>query len=235
MKIGIIFTGQPRTILQTYENIKNSIMDNKHEYKIYYFTWKSEDITIFKSVFPQADIYQIEPPTINNELFTTWINADIKRWVPEEDGTNMLLFTYFLQLYIRNYAGETINSINKNMCFDLLLHLRPDIVFSKEITQYYNNINNDTIYITENPQYYTFPSLLSMNDFMCLGKPIEIINTLQLLNYIPNLSIKDNIKDLFSKTWNNFVHPETSLYIYISVLLYYKVILIDNLKLTIIR
>jgi hypothetical protein len=122
MNICVNYWGQPRLMNIIERVYKTQINDNINNFHICYSTWKTEDISRFKEIFPNSYIIQYDLPNLENykdviqkyEYDITTISRDI---------TN-----YIYGLYIKEQSINTINNYMKckNITFDFIITLRPD-------------------------------------------------------------------------------------------------------------
>jgi len=201
MNVCLNFYGQPKNIQNLREMYDKYLYNEKYNYYIVYTTWKTENVELFRSFFPDAYINQIDCPDETNELYkdiTTHYNVD-----PTNLANRRNIQGFFLGLYSKDYSRHTIMECeNKNnIFFDVIVSLRPDIKLNKNVSMHFEKFVENTIYVASNPCYDiyrqgAYPGQFDMskrNDMMYLLDFIKIINKCTV-------------------DGTNFFHGETSLY-----------------------
>jgi len=118
---------------------------------------------------------------------------------------------YIMGLYIKNKSSETILEYeeNNNIEFDFIITLRCGIYFNKEkISNFYNIIlnNNNSIYLAVEPAFNIY-NMGSCPDVISISNKNITLKILSQIYHIKNIIIN-----------NEFIHPETSFYLYLKFL-----------------
>jgi len=232
MKVCLCFSGQMRTFSKTVDNIKKNIISSDHEYTILYCCWTTENTEDFEREFPTAHIKRIEQPDINGEKFQTWyknISPCIRFEYPIIDnkiynhmsGTNRIfnknnlntynnMYNYYLQLYGYKEMAEYIDNNKFLHIYDVFIRLRCDCIYNKPIYNEFKNVQDNILYCSIEPSYREFIEHESLCDQFFMGSRNVIISILNIIEYLPDL--KFNGTDRWLNSWENIIHPESSLY-----------------------
>lgn len=200
MNICVNYYGQPRGCKPTLENYMNNIHDNTNKFHILYTTWKTEDITQFKNIFPNSYIRQVEP------------NLENYHHVIEKFGD--FIKNYLMYLYIIKNSLDTIKEYEDKhkIKFDVIITIRPDnLILKSPLKDYYNELynNQDVMLLALGPCWdlyktgaYQAATSLSSREHAELH--LNIIDIIHLLNI----------------EGRNELHPETSAF---NLLKYYTI------------
>lgn len=205
MKICINYYGKPDRLNITKEMFDYYIKDEINEFYILYSTWNTKNIDSFKVIFPNAYIKTFDIPSI---LEVEEYNNNFKM-----DSTNnhKSIQHYIMGLYIKNKSSETILEYekNNNIEFDFIITLRCGIYFNKEkISSFYNIIlnKNNCVYLAIEPSFNIY-NMGSCPDVISISNKNITLKILSQIYNIKNIIIN-----------NEFIHPETSFYLYLKFL-----------------
>lgn len=203
IKVCLNFWGQPKNMQNLQDIMSKYLYDSKFDFFILYTTWKSENITTFKIFFPNSYINLIDLPPYDDVNYMDIINNYDLDVTNKNNGRT--INNYFLGLYCKDYTRNTITDfeVERNIKFDIILTLRPDINLNTNISHFYEEINNTskTIFVASEPRFDIY-NQGSYPDVLCISKRDEMLELLELINSL-KFCILDNT--------NNF-HPETSSY-----------------------
>jgi len=208
INVCLNYYGQPRN-----SNITSDIYykfinidDNKHKlpfnvnYHIIYTTWKYEDVSSFKKIFPNAYIEQIEEPNMENYKFL------IENFKMDVTNHHKNISHYVKGFYIKQSSLKTIEKYenNNNINFDFIITIRPDIYINDYLPKFYEVISNkldNTVYTAIDPIFaiYNSPAL---PDVICISNKKTMEKILNQLSILKHCTVNGS----------NFFHPETSFY-----------------------
>ena len=203
LKVCLNFWGQPKNIQNLQYIYEKFLHDPQYDFFVLYTTWKSENITSFKNIFPSSYINLIDLPSDNDLNYIDIVNNyDLDS---SNKGNGRIINNYFLGMYSKDYTRNTINCFenNNNIKFDIIVTLRPDIRLFTNISYYYTEIYNtcNTIFVASEPRYDIYREG-AYPDALCISKRNEMFLLLEFIN------------ELKSNTLNNtnVFHPETTSY-----------------------
>jgi hypothetical protein len=210
MNVCLNFYGQPKNIRNLRDVYDKYLYNEKYNYHIVYTTWKTENVELFRSFFPNAYINQIDCPDETNEIYKNiTMNYNI-------DPTNLAgrknIQGFFLGLYSKDYSRNTIleYETQNNIKFDLIVSLRPDTNLNANVSLHFEKFVENEIYVASDPCYNiyqqgAYPAAFDMakRDVM-----MYLLDFIKIINYC-------------TLNGTNIFHGETSLY---------KLIKIKNLQ-----
>jgi hypothetical protein len=175
---------------------ETQINDKINNFYICYTTWKTEDVTKFKRIFPNSYINQIDHPDLTSDKYKNII-ANFKY-----DSYNPDIKHYILGLHVREQSLNTVSSYQKyiNVKFDFIITIRPDTEIKENtLFNFYSliHLNPAYIYVPDRPRYDiynkgTVPDALIITN----------MNSLKEIFKFPNFNdIKVN---------GNLIHPESA-------------------------
>ena len=135
--------------------------------------------------------------------------------IGEEESKKLLYTRLFLQFYTWKKSAEFIESIHSKTPFELLISLRPDVILSKNITEYYDFIKKNTIYFEHIPSYnyQLFKNCGAQEDKFFMGNTGTCLEVLKIIDFIDYLKINDVcVYDNKIYEYKDSFHPETVLY-----------------------
>ena len=221
-----------RSFTKTVENIKNNIISYQHEYIILYCCWTTENTEDFEREFPNAHIKKIEQPDINGEEFQEWYtnmmpviryNTGItidNKFISYNLSMNKIMniycepvhdmYKYYLQIYCNKELVKFIDTKEILNNYDIFIRLRCDCIYNRIIYNEFENIEENILYCVKENTFKPFIEHDSINDQLFYGSRTVMIIVLRLIEYCDKLKI--NGTDCFYNTWNDVIHPETTLY-----------------------
>jgi hypothetical protein len=196
MNICVNYWGQPRLMNIIEDIYKTQINDNINNFHICYSTWKTENISIFKEIFPNSYIKQYDYPNLEN------YSDIIQNYKYDNTTISRDITNYIYGLFIREQSINTINeymNIN-NVSFDFIITIRPDTdIYNGLLYSYYNNIleNKKFLYVATHPRYDIYnqgaiPDALLISNYNNMKKILKFPN-------FETIAINSNI-----------IHPETA-------------------------
>jgi len=196
MNICVNYWGQPRLMNIIEDIYKTQINDNINNFHICYSTWKTEDISRFKAIFPNSYIKQYDYPNLEN------YKDIIQKY--KYDGTTISrdITNYIYGLFIREQSINTINEYMniKNITFDFIITIRPDTdIYNGLLHSYYYNIleNTNFLYVATHPRYDVYNQGAIPNALL-----ISSYNNMKNILKFPNFEL--------IAIDGNYIHPETS-------------------------
>lgn len=138
IKIALCFSGQIRTGLLTYKNIKNFIGDLVNQSDVFVHTW--DVISEASSDLSKAGVPFKEPDSLFEEFSKIWnpkkmIVDDFIQWKKR----NIQIEPLFHSLYECDLLRKDYQ-IKNNICYDFIIKIRPDFIYNPQY-QLKNEIN----------------------------------------------------------------------------------------------
>ena len=230
MKICFNFIGQPKNIYNLQEMYHSFLHDPNNECYIVYTTWKTENVTEFQTIFPNAYIHLIDIPNEDtNIVFKNLITNYDLDYSNKINGR--ILKNTILGFYGRDYSRNTIIEYENmnHIKFDIVITLRPDIKLTQNISLLYNDIYNNnyinnTIFVGNDP-CWNIHNEGAYPDALSISKRDDMIYLLDYMNILHNCTLNNT----------NIFHPETTHFkiiqqkkLYISYLPFYAFIHYSN-------
>ena len=220
INVCLNYYGQPRNIDITRDTYYKFIHidDNKHKlpfnvkYHIIYTTWKSEDVSKFKQLFPCSYIEQIEEPNMENYNFL------IENYKVDITNPYKNINHYIKGFHIKKSSFKTIEKYenDNNINFDFIITIRPDIYLNNYLPKFYELINkklDNTVYTAVEPKFAVYNSP-ALPDVICISNKKTMEKILNQLSILEHCTVNGS----------NFFHPETSFY---NALRYYNLNIIN--------
>jgi hypothetical protein len=196
MNICINYWGKPRKLNVIEETYNTQLNDKINNFHICYTTWKTEDISRFKEIFPDSYVNQIDPPDLDTDKYKYII--DNFRPV----SYNPSIINSILGLYVRQQSVSTVSTFeqNLNIKFDFVITVRPDTLITEGIL--YENYpfikkNLNYIYVGDRPRFDVL-NMGSVPDSLIVS---TLENTTKMLGEFPDFDKIDI---------NRTYHPETA-------------------------
>ena len=133
MKICIMYTGLNRTSKETKMVYDRFLKDNINEFTVCFTTWDYEDTINFEEYFTDSKVFKF--PDLEEKEIKEWIG---RSHIEYSGGKTHNLVK---QWYIRYKSIEVLDSLKKE--FDVVVLTRTDVKIWKNISEYYNLINDD--------------------------------------------------------------------------------------------
>lgn len=183
MKIALIFWGLARSLNMTIKSIQNNILNilknNNIQFHIFFHTYFINSIynnprsnennikinnNLYKLLDPNFFIYDIQDT----------IDIDFQSLFPNKDPWNNNFTTfknYILALYSLKRISDLFLHHHDTQQYDLVIFLRPDVLFTKPIDiNWFKLINNNTILT---PKFHTWNGI---NDRFAIMKPNNLLH-----------------------------------------------------------
>lgn len=208
INVCLNYYGQPRNTDITSNIYYNFIHIDHNKYKlpfnvkyhIIYTTWKSEDISNFKQLFPSSYIEQIDEPNMENYRYL------IEKFKIDISNPNKTIDHYIKGFYVKQASFKTIEKYenDNNIKFDFIITIRTDIYINYYLPSYYEVINNNldnTVYTANEPKFaiYNSPAL---PDVICISNKKTMEKILNQLSILEHCTVNGS----------DYFHPETSFY-----------------------
>jgi hypothetical protein len=194
LNICINYWGQPRKIQQCIDNFKKTLACSDHLIYVCYTTWETEDVSEFRTVFPEAFIRQVPCPEHLPQM-------DNKR----VDSTNSHKSSYYygLSLYAKQQSKQTILEYEQqlNLTFDCIVTARTDaLVYHGQAFNYYHLLYEGAVFVGDAPNFDVYRTG-AVPDVLYLSSRNTMLSTLDHLDVAEHCVVANT----------NFFHPETSL------------------------
>lgn len=137
MKIAVVFYGQPREVVDSYQSIKENLLDNSNvEIDLFGHFWKSNDYTEVLELYNFKDYILEEPKEFSN------LYEDKNAFCPKS-------FTLYPMWYsIQSGCRVFKNYVEKNNVeYDFVVRIRFDMHFRHKLT--FDNLNKNLLYTSE--------------------------------------------------------------------------------------
>lgn len=205
MNICVNYWGQPR-LMNIIEGVyKTQIDDNINNFHICYSTWKTEDITKFKEIFPNSYVKQYDFPDLEN------YKEIIKKYEYHHYSNDIA--RYIFGLFIRDKSINTINEYMnmKNIEFDFIITIRPDSnIYDGILNKYYSIIkeNVNLLHTATHPRYDVYnegavPDALLISNYNNMKKILKFPN-------FETIAVNGNIVHPETATGKNIIHNKIS-------------------------
>ncbi len=207
MNICINVFGKQHLIETLKKTLNENIIDSENKFHILYTGWDDEE-PIFENMFPNSYVIRINK---NQELIKNYLNKYENITI---DATNPYksLEHVLYGLYIKKKSTETIEKymLEKNINFDLIVTIRTySIIFYNYKLEYdkIKSIGLDKVFIPKGRSFDIY-NVGSCTDTITIANVKNTFNIFNQIDYIDKTIIPNT----------NFIHPETSYYLYLKYL-----------------